>query len=218
MNQYKISRMNLLPSFPLPNGYNTANQYLIDLVLGGANRLYKDTFTPEVTIRIKRELAIIRRQKLADYFLIYWDLARFAKENNILFDCNIGKAICGIIPYCLGITTTDPILAGFLSEHFLSGNDDKLQIFFRCQESRKEEVINYLFSKFGEDHVCYMQTSSRDGKYQGLSTGQILITPQPLKNYFTLTEFQGKIVPEKNAKEIYEAGFSIFHIDGKSKL
>lgn len=210
--------MNLLPSFPLPNGYNTANQYLIDLVLGGANRLYKDTFTLEVTIRIKRELAIIRRQEMADYFLIYWDLARFAKENNILFDCSVGKTICGIVPYCLGITTIDPIQAGFLSEHFLYGNEDRLQLFFSCQESRKDEVVSYLFSKFGEDYVSYMQTSSSDGKYQGLRTGQILITPLPLKNYFTLTEFQGKIVPEKYSKEIYEAGFSIFYVDGKSKL
>lgn len=205
-----------LPKFPLPQGYDTADHYLTDLVSAGANRLYKDTFSPEVTKRIKQELALIRSQKSADYFLVYWDLARFAKTNHILYDCTHGTTICGIVPYCLGITTIDPIQAGFLSECFMFSA--KPQVFFTCQESRQQEVMDYLFSMFGEDHVSYMKTQTSDGRYEGFSTGRILMTPQPLKEYFTLTEYKGKLVPDKDAKEIYDAGFAIFDIGANSRL
>jgi len=69
-NRYVLTEQ---PHFPLPEGYESADHYLIDVVMDGAKKRYKNHFTDKVAARIRRELSAIRLRHVADIFLITWD-------------------------------------------------------------------------------------------------------------------------------------------------
>ena len=115
-NRYVLT---IPPQFPLPEGYDTADHYLTDLVLQGANERYKESFTPEVTDRIKSELAVIRHRGWADRFLIAWDCVRAAHKHGFVTSPGRNRSAGSIVTYCLGITDIEPIRAGLKTDGML---------------------------------------------------------------------------------------------------
>lgn len=146
-----------LPKFDVPDG-KTAKEYLRQLCYNGFHQKYKNT-TEELTQRLEYELNTIETMGYVDYFLIVWDFIRFAKENGIIVGPGRGSAAGSIVAYSLSITTIDPIKYDLIFERFLNPERvsmPDIDIDF-CYE-RRQEVIDYVISKYGEDHVAQIIT------------------------------------------------------------
>ncbi len=113
----------------------------------------------DVENRIAYELSVIGKMKLTNYFLVVWDFVRFARENGILVGPGRGSAAGSIVTYCLAITSLDPLKHGLIFERFL--NPDRLSlpdIDIDFADDRRDEVINYVVSKYGDDRVAQIST------------------------------------------------------------
>jgi error-prone DNA polymerase len=169
-----------LPAFSVPQG-ETPFSYLYHLTYEGAKEKYHPMI-PEAAKQIAHELDIIQRLDLAGYFLIVWDVARFCREKEILCQGR-GSAANSAVCFCLGITAVDPVKLNLLFERFLSKERKEApDIDIDIQHNRREEVIQYVYKKYGREHagmVCEVITyrgrsSVRDvGKALGFSLDQV---------------------------------------------
>src|SRR5258706_16218865 len=105
------------PIYPTPN-HQSQIDFLRDRAREGMVHRY-GAQNERATLQIQRELAIIEKLDLAGYFLIVWDIVRFCRENNILFQGR-GSAANSAVCYSLGITAVDPVGMNLLFERFLS--------------------------------------------------------------------------------------------------
>jgi error-prone DNA polymerase len=146
-----------LPAFPLPPGVSP-DEYLARLVEQGARERWGEPGTAQRTAghekQIGHELALIAKLGLAGYFLIVWDIVRFARREGILCQGR-GSAANSAVCYCLGITAVDPIRLNLLFERFLSEERTEapdIDIDFSHRE--RERVIQYVYERYGRDHAA----------------------------------------------------------------
>ncbi|NND02685.1 MAG: DNA polymerase III subunit alpha, partial [Acidimicrobiia bacterium] len=150
----------LLPQFPVPTGHDEAS-YLRHLVMEGAAARYGDGLNDVVRERIDYELRVIDDMGFSSYFLIVWDLIRYANEQGIRTGPGRGSAAGSIIAYCLGITKLDPIEYGLIFERFLNpGRRQMPDIDMDFDERYRSEVIRYCADRYGTDHVAQIITFS----------------------------------------------------------
>ena len=150
----------LLPQFPVPAGH-TEVSYLEELVYTGAKERYGDPLGEDVRERIQHELKVIDEMGFPAYFLIVWDLIRFAHEKGIRTGPGRGSAAGSIVSYCLGITSLDPIRYKLIFERFLNpGRRQMPDIDMDFDERYRAEVIRYAAEKYGSDHVAQIVTFS----------------------------------------------------------
>ncbi|MFP3913341.1 MAG: DNA polymerase III subunit alpha [Actinomycetota bacterium] len=150
----------LLPHFPVPTGH-TEVSYLEELVYEGAKSRYGDPLSEEVRERIQHELKIIDEMGFPAYFLIVWDLIRFAHERGIRTGPGRGSAAGSIVAYSLGITNLDPIRYKLIFERFLNpGRRQMPDIDMDFDERYRADVIRYAAEKYGSDHVAQIITFS----------------------------------------------------------
>ncbi len=145
-----------LPHFEVPEG-NTNTGYLERVAREGLAQRYADTAAVEE--RFAFELNTINQMGFTDYFLIVWDFVRFAKQQGIMVGPGRGSAAGSIVAYALGITNIDPIRYNLLFERFLNPERismPDIDIDF-CYE-RRQEVIDYVTEKYGEDKVAQIIT------------------------------------------------------------
>ena len=145
-----------LPHFPVPDG-ETAESWLRSECERGITDRYP-TVTDDVRHRLEYELGIIGRMGYSGYFLIVADFIRFARERGIMTTCR-GSAPGSIVTYSLGITPVDPLAYGLPFERFL--NPDRVtmpDIDIDFQDSRRDEVIDYVTRKYGDDRVAQIIT------------------------------------------------------------
>ena len=103
--------------------------------------------------QLRHELQVIRQTRLAGYFLLVWDVVRFAKEQGIQVRGR-GSAANSIVAYLLGITAVDPLAHNLLFERFLSAEARIMpDIDLDFCSRRREEVIQYIYHKYGASHV-----------------------------------------------------------------
>jgi len=160
--EYRLPRVDTPAGQPLP-------VYLRELVEAGATHRYGDPVGPEVAERIEHELAVIEQMGFSGYFLIVWDLIRFAREQGIRVGPGRGSAAGSVVSYCLRITDLDPLRYGLLFERFL--NPDRIQmpdIDMDFDERRRDEVIRYATEKYGSDHVAQIVTFQTIKGKQGI--------------------------------------------------
>lgn len=148
-----------LPQFKVPEG-NEPFLYLQRLCNEGIRRIYGDgAADPEYAQRLEYELNVIRQMGYVDYFLIVWDFIKYARDNGIMVGPGRGSAAGSLVAYCLGITSIDPIKYNLLFERFLNPERitmPDIDIDF-CYE-RRQEVIDYVVRKYGEDRVAQIIT------------------------------------------------------------
>jgi DNA polymerase-3 subunit alpha len=157
-----------LPRFDTPNG-EALDVYLRELVRRGAIERYGDPVPAEVSGRIAHELDVIIQMGFAGYFLIVWDLIRFAREQGIRVGPGRGSAAGSVVSYALRITDLDPLRYGLLFERFL--NPERIQmpdIDMDFDERRRDEVIRYATDKYGSDHVAQIVTFQTIKGKQGI--------------------------------------------------
>jgi len=148
-----------LPPFQLPPG-ETAGSYLRHLCLQGVERKYP-LVTERVLNQLDHELEVIGRTGLSEYFLIVWDICRYAHERGIPAQGR-GSAANSVVAYVLDITRVDPIAHNLLFERFLSEEANTMpDIDVDFSTDHREEVIKYVYDKYGEEHtamVCNVVT------------------------------------------------------------
>ncbi|MCL5257218.1 MAG: error-prone DNA polymerase [Chloroflexi bacterium] len=145
-----------LPGFDVPEG-ETPYSYLCKLSWLGAEKKYKE-ITPAVRKQLDHELGVIDRTGLAEYFLIVWDIMRFAKNRGIPAQGR-GSAANSIVAYVLDITKVDPIRHNLLFERFL--NEERVgmpDIDVDFSTTHREEVIQYVYSKYGQEYTAMVCT------------------------------------------------------------
>lgn len=147
----------LLPRFPLPQGQESAT-YLYRLGQAGIKKRYADP-SAEVWERFQYEFDVITQMGFADYFLVVWDVVRFAKKQGIAVGPGRGSAAGSLIAYVLGITDVDPIAYELLFERFLNPERVNLpDIDLDFNYERRDEVLRYTQERFGADAVAQIIT------------------------------------------------------------
>jgi DNA polymerase III subunit alpha len=157
-----------LPRFETPAG-EPLDSYLRELVERGAVERYGEPLPAEVVERTDHELSIISKMGFSGYFLIVWDLIRFAREQGIRVGPGRGSAAGSVVSYALKITGLDPLRYGLLFERFL--NPDRIEmpdIDMDFDERRRDEVIRYATDTYGSDHVAQIVTFQTIKGKQGI--------------------------------------------------
>ena len=146
-----------LPKFDVPEGY-TSWEYLNELCFKGLEECYQPV-TEELKERLNYELSTIKNMGYVDYFLIVWDFIRYARDHDIMVGPGRGSAAGSLVAYTLGITQLDPIRYDLLFERFLNPERvsmPDIDVDF-CFE-RRQEVIDYVRRKYGDDCVVQIVT------------------------------------------------------------
>jgi error-prone DNA polymerase len=149
---------NLQP--PSPSISQSPFHTLYELCHANLPRCYP-ALQPAVLTQLAHELAIIEAAGLAGYFLVVWDIVRFARSQGIRCQGR-GSAANSITAYLLGVTSIDPLAHNLLFERFLSSDKFTMpDIDIDFAADRREEVIQYVYQRYGHDHagmVCNVVT------------------------------------------------------------
>ncbi|MBO5453714.1 MAG: DNA polymerase III subunit alpha [Clostridia bacterium] len=188
-----------LPEFKLPDNKDSYS-YLKELCYTGLKKRYFD-ITDEINNRLEYELGVINKMGFVDYFLIVWDVIRFAREKSIPVGPGRGSAAGSIVSYCLYITDIDPIKYSLIFERFL--NSERISMpdidMDFCYE-RRGEVLDYVAEKYGEDHVAQIITfGTMAAKMAVRDVGRALDIP------YGITDEIAKMVPNELKITLTEA-------------
>lgn len=156
-----------LPEFVLPAEFASlphkegAAKYLRELCYQGAHARFGETLTEVQRERLDYELRVITEMGFADYFLVVWDLIKYARDRGIRVGPGRGSAAGCFIAYCLRIVDLDPIEYNLLFERFLNpGRKSMPDIDMDFDERYRSEMIRYAGEKYGSDHVAQIVTFS----------------------------------------------------------
>lgn len=153
-------QMPVLPHFT--NNQNlTSAQYLQQLCVKGLQRrpLAPNVTSEDYQKRLGHELGVIHKMGFDDYFLIVWDVMRYAHEQKITTGPGRGSAAGSLVAYALAITEVDPLQYHLLFERFL--NQERAQmpdIDLDLPDDRREEVLQYVHEQYGHEHVAQIIT------------------------------------------------------------
>ena len=183
--QCNLDRINgalSLPHYQVPSGF-THETYLEKLAKEGlAERLtFRPSSLPRETydLRLQEELAVLTHMGYAGYFLVVWDIIKFARSRGIPVGPGRGSAAGSLIAYALSITDLDPLAYNLLFERFL--NPERVSMpdvdMDFCMD-RRGEVINYVIEKYGADHVCQIITFGTLGAKAAIrDVGRVMDVP-----------------------------------------
>ncbi len=158
------------------------SEYLRELVQVGIVQRWPEGASTSVLDLIEHELALIAELAYEAYFLTVYDVVRFARSRGILCQGR-GSAANSVVCYCLGITEVGPERMSMLMERFISKErDEPPDIDVDFEHERREEVIQYLYEKYGRDRAAMTATvisycprsAIRDvGKALGMAVRQV---------------------------------------------
>jgi DNA polymerase-3 subunit alpha len=150
----------VLPTFPTPPEHDE-DSYLRELTTAGAHARYGETLPPHVAERLEYELGVIQTMGFSAYFLVVWDLVRYAKEQGIRVGPGRGSAAGSCVAYCLEIVDIDPIRYDLLFERFLNPGRKQMPDIDMDFDSRyRGDMIKYAAERYGDDHVAQIITFS----------------------------------------------------------
>ena len=142
----------------------------------------ENIFLKKLQQLFNHELGFIEQMNYAAYFLTVYDIVRFARKQNILCQGR-GSAANSTVCYCLGITSVDPTKFDLLFERFISSaRNEPPDIDVDFEHERREEVIQYIYQKYGRDRAAIVATVTQQhqkgairdvGKAMGLSVDTI---------------------------------------------
>src|SRR6185312_7826008 len=145
------------PDEPVPPG-KTPQRHLEDLAWAGAAARYNGIIPDSVDAILKKELALIAKMEIAQYFLTVHDVVRFARSENILCQGR-GSAANSAVCYMLGITSIDPVQMDLLFERFVSEErKEPPDIDVDFEHERREEVIQYIYDRYGHHRAALAAT------------------------------------------------------------
>jgi error-prone DNA polymerase len=144
------------PRFAVPEGESDYG-YLVKLAHAGALRKY-GKLTTRIQERLEQELDTIRKLGFCGYFLVVWDIVRWAKERGIRCQAR-GSAVDSLVVYVLDISTVDPIEHDLLFERFMHPlRHEPPDIDLDIDRRRRDEVRDYVYQKYGAENVACVGT------------------------------------------------------------
>ncbi len=173
--------------------------FIRKLIDEGIKKKYK-VETPEIRERIESELAVISKQGFIEYFLIVWDYINAARQMGISVGPGRGSGAGSVVAYLIGITNIDPLKYDLYFERFLNSERVSAPDFdVDFEDSRRQEVIEYVRRKYGADRVCKIVTfGTMAAKNAVKDVGRVLKIPYAEMDRVTKA-IPGKLV-RKNAK------------------
>ena len=161
----------------------TPAQTLRQYALAGAQERYPEGVSEAVQKQLEHELALIAELRYEMYFLTVHDLVRFARGRGILCQGR-GSAANSVVCYCLGVTEVNPALSNLLFERFISRErDEPPDIDVDFEHQRREEVIQYIYTKYGRERAAitavvasYRPRSALRDVGRALEIPEVLIT------------------------------------------
>lgn len=186
-----------LPHFDTPEGLD-APTYLKQLALQGLQaRFGKQPLPDDYTKRLNYELGVITEMGFADYFLVVWDVMNHAHQVNIMTGPGRGSAAGALVAWALAITEVDPIKYHLLFERFLNPARAQMpDIDLDIPDNRRQELIEYVHQRYGDDHMAQIITFGTFGAKQAL---------RDVARVFGLSQFE--------SNKWSAAIPSVFHID-----
>lgn len=176
--QFNLDSLTYVYPEEITTGGRTPQQELEKLTREGARDFYGENVPDKIQHNIRYELRFIKEMNFAAYFLTVYDIVRFARSRNILCQGR-GSAANSTVCFCLGITSVDPSKFDLLFERFISSaRNEPPDIDVDFEHERREEVIQYIYEKYGRDRAAIVATVTqlhtkgaiRDvGKAMGLS-------------------------------------------------
>ena len=183
----------------------TPQEEITCLAWEGARKIYGDVLPEKITKSIQHELMLIEEMNFAAYFLTVHDIVCFARSKGILCQGR-GSAANSTICFCLGITSVNPTKFDLLFERFIStARNEPPDIDVDFEHERREEVMQYVFKKYGRDRAAIVATVTQQhqkgairdvGKAMGLSVDTISKLSGSLWE-FTDDWFKGKQLTEQ---------------------
>jgi error-prone DNA polymerase len=176
---FRISELRpRLPAFEVPGGRDS-HEFLRGLVEQGVSERYGDPPGKAERKQIEHELRVIRRLELEDYFLVMWDIVRFARREGILVQGR-GSAANSAVCYCLGITAVDPVGLDLLFERFLSeSRHEPPDIDLDIAHQERERVLQYVYERYGRAHAAMVcESITWRGKMAVRDAARVLGYPQ----------------------------------------
>jgi len=193
-----------MPHYEVPEGLTT-EEFLRRLCYERLPQRYPEP-SDEVKKRLEYELQVICQKGYAGYFLIVWDIVRYARSRGILVGPGRGSAAGCLVSYVLGITNIDPLKYGLMFERFLNPErQSSPDIDLDFPDERREEIIAYVRHKYGEDHVAQIVTfGTLQARAAVRDSGRVLkIDP-------TLVDRVAKLIPMKlSLAEALEMSFEL---------
>jgi error-prone DNA polymerase len=166
----------------ITSGGRNPHEELVKLTWEGANERFDGNIPEKIAETIRYELKFMESKNYASYFLTVYDFVRFARQRNILCQGR-GSAANSVVCYCLGITSVDPSKFKVLFARFMSdARDEPPDIDVDFEHERREEVIQYIYERYGRDRAAIVATVTqvhwrgaiRDvAKAMGLSTDAV---------------------------------------------
>ncbi|MFA5859402.1 MAG: DNA polymerase III subunit alpha [Elusimicrobiota bacterium] len=178
-----------LPEYALPPGEVSLEAYLRKLCVQGiAKRYPPGSDLDRVHKRLEHELGVVGKMGFAGYFLIVWDFISYAKSKDIPVGPGRGSGAGSIISFLLGITEIEPLKYNLLFERFLNSERISMpDLDIDFSDHGREEVINYVKNKYGEDSVAQIITfSTMQSKLVTKDVGRALGVP--LEHVETVTK------------------------------
>lgn len=213
-----------MPEPVVPEGMDSF-QFLRDTAEAGLRERIKE---PELALaRLNYELDVIEKTGFGDYFLLVREFAQTTREKGIYFGVR-GSAAGSLVSYCLGITDVDPLEYDLTFERFL--NPERISmpdIDMDFEDARRDEVIQYVNERFGQDHVAQIVTFGTLGPKAAIKdAGRVMgYTPQETdricktiptlpgwtldKAYSELKEFQAIIDGDSRFKNLFDTAKSV---------
>lgn len=164
--EIKLNEFHLI-KYPINDKKLNSKTYLRQLCLDGLNQKIQNEVIDSKSRKVYEErmdyeLNIIDSMKFNDYFLVVQDFIAFAKSNNIVVGPGRGSAAGSLVAFLLGITEVDSIKYNLLFERFLNpGRVSMPDIDIDIMDVRRNEVIEFIFEKYGYDHVAHIVTFQR---------------------------------------------------------
>ncbi len=169
-----------------------AQERLLQLTWEGAKKLFGEVIPGKIINNIEHEMKFVREMNYAPYFLTVADIVREARSRGILCQGR-GSAANSTICYCLGITSVDPTQFDLLFERFISSaRNEPPDIDVDFEHERREEMIQYVYDKYGRDRAAIVATVTQQhqkgalrdvGKAMGLSPDLLTKLSGLVKSY-----------------------------------
>lgn len=158
----------LMPVFDNPDGVDSYT-YLKRKCIEGLKNKFGNSISQKYQERLKYELDVINKMGFCDYFLIVYDYIKYAKDNNIIVGPGRGSAVGSLVAYTLNITDIDPLKYNLIFERFLNLERISMpDIDVDFEHNKREEMIKYCISRYGEKSVAPIITFGTMGSKQAI--------------------------------------------------
>lgn len=210
----------IIPNFENKENFD-ATSYLNELIKKQIKiKFTKETWTKEYQDRLNVEINTIKKLKFENYFLIIQDWINWAKNQNILIGPGRGSSAGSLVCYLLNITEIDPLKHDLIFERFL--NPERItmpDIDTDVQDNRRQEIIQYIVNKYGQEYVSNIVTFSTLGKKSAIRdvlrankiddsnlinkiSKSISLKDEPLKEEIKTNKYLSKALDELPSKEL----------------